>query len=485
MRETLRTRLGWLHGWFGYGAGLVLTCIFATGSVAVFNMEITRWMQPELRLAAPVQPGAPALDAAAHLVAAGQARGVSAFIALPSARSPTLDVLHYNGHEFVGARLDPATGAVIPARITAGGGLFYNFHHTLFLGPQVGTIIVNIAGMILLVAIISGVVIHLHALVPDIILLRLSAARLRAWLDAHLLMGVLFLPFMVMMAYTGVLVKADMIVPVTPRPAARSVQVPAPPPAPMPDMARVQLVPLLAQARASLAGQQPGFILFAPQRVSVFAGDASSAFLTRDHADFSLPEGRPLPVDTTATPIARTMQLMHGLHYARFAPPGLRWLYFLSGLCGTAVMASGLVLFVMKRRRHAGHRWAYRLADGLNVTVIAGLPAAMLAFLAGNRLVPASLNGREDWETGIFFTVWALCASHALFNTLRGQAHHGWRAQLGLVGLLGTSLPVIDLLCCPAAFHALPGLHMAVDGLGSGAAIMALYARHRLGRRGA
>ncbi|GBQ46993.1 PepSY-associated TM helix domain-containing protein [Komagataeibacter sucrofermentans] len=484
MRETLRTRLGWLHGWLGYGAGLVLACIFATGSVAMFNMEITRWMQPEVQLATPVPPTALALDAAAHLIAAEQARGVSAFIALPSARSPTLDVLHYNGHEFVGARLDPATGAVIPARITAGGGLFYNFHHTLFLGARVGTVIVNIVGMVLLVAIVSGVVIHIHALVPDIILLRLSAARLRAWLDAHLLAGVLFLPFMVMMAYTGVLVKADMIVPAAPRPAP-PVQANAPLPAPVPDMTRLPLAPLLARARASLPGQEPGFILFAPQRVSIFAGDASSAFLTRDHADFSLPEGHPLPVSTTASPIARTMQLMHGLHYARFAPPGLRWLYFISGLCGTAVMASGLVLFVMKRRRHAGHRGAHRLADGLNVTVMAGLPAAMLGFLEGNRLVPATLTGREDWETGIFFTVWALCAVHALFQALRGQAHRAWRAQLGLVGLLGASLPVLDLLCCPAAFRALPGLHMAVDGMGVAAATVALYARYRLGQQGA
>ena len=255
MRETLRTRLGWLHGWLGYGAGLVLACIFATGSVAMFNLEITRWMQPEVQLANPVPPTALTLDAAAHLIAAEQARGVSAFIALPSVRSPTLDVLHYNGHEFVGARLDPATGAVIPARITVGGGLFYNFHHTLFLGARVGTVIVNIVGMVLLVAIVSGVVIHIHALVPDIILLRLSAVRLRAWLDAHLLAGVLFLPFMVMMAYTGVLVKADMIVPASPRPAP-PVQANAPPPAPMPDMTRLPLAPLLARARTSLPGQE-------------------------------------------------------------------------------------------------------------------------------------------------------------------------------------------------------------------------------------
>ncbi|MBL7237850.1 MAG: PepSY domain-containing protein [Komagataeibacter hansenii] len=484
MRETLRTRLGWLHGWLGYVAGLVLTCIFATGSVAVFNMELTRWMQPEVLRATPTPPTATALDAAARMVALEKAQGVFAFVALPGRRSPTLDVLHYNGHEFVGARLDPVSGVLIPARATAGGGLFYNVHHTLYLNAQVGTVIVSIAGIALLVAIVSGVIIHIHALVPDIVMLRLSVARLRAWLDAHLLVGVLFLPFMVMMAYTGVLVKADMTLPGPPFHSV-PLRTSSPHRAPMQALTYPSLAPLLAQARASLPGQEPGFILFAPNGVHIFAGDASSAFLTRDHADFRMPDGRALPVNTAASPIARTMQLMRGLHYARFAPPGLRWLYFLSGLCATTVMASGLVLFVMKRRRHAGHRQAHRLADGLNIAVIVGLPVAMLALLWGNRLVPVRLNGRESWETGIFFTVWGLCALHALFHALRGRASWAWRAQLGLVGLLGGGLTVLDLLCCPTSFRALPGLHVAVDGMGMWAGACAIYARCRLERPGA
>ncbi|WP_338111333.1 PepSY domain-containing protein [Novacetimonas pomaceti] len=65
-------------------------------------------------------------------------------------------VLQYNGHEFVGAGLDPTSGALIPAWATAGGGLFYNLHHTLCLNAQMGTVIVSIAGIALLVAIVSG-----------------------------------------------------------------------------------------------------------------------------------------------------------------------------------------------------------------------------------------------------------------------------------------------------------------------------------------
>ncbi|WP_180537865.1 PepSY domain-containing protein, partial [Acetobacter orientalis] len=57
--------MGWLHSWLGLLAGLVLTCIFATGTLSVFDTEITHWMQPEIPLTAPPTLTAPALPHAA------------------------------------------------------------------------------------------------------------------------------------------------------------------------------------------------------------------------------------------------------------------------------------------------------------------------------------------------------------------------------------------------------------------------------------
>lgn len=484
MRETLRTRLGWLHAWAGFLVGLIATCIFMTGTLSVFDEEMTRWMQPENQVPANAPLSDTALDAAAALIHEQQVRGSSVFLTLPSPRSPTLDVLHYDGQKFVGTLFDPRSGVPITVRATMGGTFFFTFHYTLLAGTT-GTRLVDILGIILLVTIVSGVVIHLRALVPDIVMLRLSAARLRGWLDAHLLVGVLFLPFTLMIIYTGTVVNANLILPATPLTHLFAPEKPetpatgpavtnaAPPPLPA-------LAPLLATARRSLHGREIGFILFSPDRLSLYASDASGPFLTRDHADFSLPDGHLLGTTTTPGPIAHTIQAMHGLHYARFAPLGLRWLYFLSGLCATGIIASGLVLFIMKRRRASGHRIGFRIGEGLTITTVTGLPISILVFLWSNRLLPATMTGRDRLETGLLFGAWILCAGHAALHSTSTSVNTAWRPQLVMIALLGGDLPVLDIVTCPHAVRSLWAIHAGMDGMGVLAAIMALYARRQL-----
>lgn len=48
MRDILRNRMGWLHAWVGFVCGVILVVVFTGGSLAMFDTEITRWMQPEL-----------------------------------------------------------------------------------------------------------------------------------------------------------------------------------------------------------------------------------------------------------------------------------------------------------------------------------------------------------------------------------------------------------------------------------------------------
>ena len=484
MRETLRTRMGWLHAWVGLVSGLCLLCVFATGTLSVFDTEITRWMQPETEGHLSTHPTDKALSDATDLLRSQQARGIAAFLVLPSARSPVLEVLHYNGHEFVGDVLDPATGAVIPARRTAGGKFFYNFHYTLRGGHQTGIRLVNTLAMGLLVVVGAGVIIHLHALVPDVVMLRLSASRIRSWLDVHLLAGVLALPFMVMIAYTGILVHADTIMPAHALLHGAKKGGISPPPALPPLLQAVPpLSPLLSIAQQDLGGRPCGFILFGPERLSIFASDAAGPYLTRDHVDFSLPDGHLLGVTLNTGPIATTMQLMHGLHYARFAGFGLRWLYFLSGLFGTAVIASGLVLFFMKRRRKSGHLAIFRLAEGLTIAGTIGLLTAILSFLWSNRLLPSTLPDRDGIEIDIFFAVWGLGALHALCQTFCGNHQSGWREQLAATAIMGCGLPLLDMASAPNALLHDTAIHMGVDGMGLVAGLVALHAARCLRAR--
>lgn len=85
--------------------------------------------------------------------------------------------------------------------------------------------------------------------------------------------------------------------------------------------------------------------------------------------------------------------LMLGLHEGLFAGPVLRALYVLSGLLGAAMIATGLVLWTLKRRqriekvRQVPHP-GLRLVEKLDVATVIGLPVAVAACFWANRLLP-------------------------------------------------------------------------------------------------
>ncbi len=100
---------------------------------------------------------------------------------------------------------------------------------------------------------------------------------------------------------------------------------------------------------------------------------------------------------------------VYGLHMARFAEPVLRLALFFSGILGCAMIASGLLLWSLKRqmqkkseRFHLGHY----LVNRLNITMIIGLPIAMLAYLYANRLYQHSCRCDQIMKFIVFFSIW-------------------------------------------------------------------------------
>src|SRR5690606_1906301 len=74
-----------------------------------------------------------------------------------------------------------------------GGDFFFTLHSPLHAG-QLGMYIVGLAGVFMLAALVSGVIIH-RRIFKDFFTLRPRAQGQRAWLDAHNLFGVVGLPF--------------------------------------------------------------------------------------------------------------------------------------------------------------------------------------------------------------------------------------------------------------------------------------------------
>ena len=127
----------------------------------------------------------------------------------------------------------------------------------------------------------------------------------------------------------------------------------------------------------------------------------------------------------------------------------LRWLLFLSGLLGCVMIATGLVLWTVKRRlqqqKATGFHAGLYLVERLNVAAIVGLPAAMAAFFLANRLIAAGVEGRAELEVKAFLWVWLLMLLHALVRPWV----KAWKEQLLFAGLLFIAVPVVNLFTAP------------------------------------
>lgn len=197
--KTITQSLAWLHTWGGLIFGWILFAIFLTGTLAVFDKEIDSWMRPEIP--AHTLTSSEAAQRALDYLHAQQPNASTWNIGLPTERSPGLTVSSGEQRRGGGVNLDPESGAPLDVRKTAGGGFFFRFHFTLDLPRNIGIWVVGLAAMGMLVALVSGIVIH-KKFFKDFFTFRPAKGQ-RSWLDAHNATGVLVLPFHLMITYTA------------------------------------------------------------------------------------------------------------------------------------------------------------------------------------------------------------------------------------------------------------------------------------------
>ncbi|MDP9899778.1 PepSY-associated TM helix domain-containing protein [Variovorax ginsengisoli] len=490
MKEGFRQSMAWLHTWSGLLVGWVLFMVFMAGTASYFKDEITFWMKPELHAVA--QHAVPPVQAAEGAVAYLQQHGAASprwFINLPTERQPSTDVLYLAPpappsaasaaagdkprRRFDRASLDPASGQAISApRATRGGEFFYRLHFDLHYMPALwARWIVGFCAMFMLVAIFSGIVTH-RRIFKDFFTFRPKKGQ-RSWLDAHNVTAVLALPYHLMITYTGLVTLMFMYMPWGPQVAykdrggeqaffaeafpgnggdqfkASGSKVPLAPVAPM-----------LAQASAHWDGAAVGRIVVhqpndAHAVVSLTRAEGPQLSAEQPTMQFNGATGALIGAfGDVPQPVAQTRGVLYGLHIGRFGNPLVRALFFLSGLAGCLMVATGLLLWAVKERQKfaktlkQGGRISVglRLVDGLNVGAVAGLPVAMAAFFWANRLVPVDVAERAAVEIRWFFIVWGATAVLGLLRpTLRM-----WQAQLAFGALLFVLLPVLNGFTGPA-----------------------------------
>lgn len=457
MKDGLRQSMALLHTWTGLLLGWLLLAMFATGTAAYFQDEITRWMQPEVTGSAdPVSSAEGALRFLERTAPDAQ----TWFITVPNSRSATTQVF-WQPAEGRGRRRETSavldtSGQKITARETRGGAFLYRFHFDLHYMPVIwARYLVGIAAMFMLVAILSGVITH-KKIFADFFTLRLGKGQ-RSWLDAHAVTAVLALPFHLMITFTGLVTLATLYMPwgIDANYASsstffdsvfgRAEQVER-------SGEAVPLAPVGAMMRTASAewnGAEAGFLSVGNP------GDATATVtFTRAPEDAIGSRGETLTFDgATGRPIGEgqgkgaareTESVMIGLHAGRFAEWGLRWLYFLSGLGGTIMVGTGLVLWNAKRRNRLpdpqNPHFGFKLVERLNIAAIAGLGAGIAVYFLANRLLPLDMAQRADWEVHSLFLAWAGITFWALIR----PARRAWAETLAVTAVLFLLIPPIN-----------------------------------------
>ncbi|MEG0051823.1 MAG: PepSY-associated TM helix domain-containing protein [Comamonas sp.] len=486
----MRQAQAWLHTWCGLWVSWLLFAILLTGTLAVFREPITHWMTPEHHAEeaaeeAEHKAGPQGNDIRRAELAQRLAFGLAymqkqhsgaemweLWPANAEGAGPLIAYWYDSRREYAEASLDPVTGEVMTpvkskARSTQGGRHFVEFHYQLHAG-KLGLWVVGIAALAMLVALVSGVITH-RRIFQDFFTFRPRKGQ-RSWLDAHNAVGVLTLPFQLMIAYTGIMISALSFMPSgvltffgagsagelayqqaleDPGKPARSGVAMA-----VPDLESFALrgQQLMGQPVRAVVIDDPGD---AAARISVYGWNAEDELLHRlsaasGMAMFSVATGEVLQVRQPGAVgggrAALAQSAMTGLHKVKFGGWALKWLYFFCGLAGSAMVASGAILFMVKRRsKHEGEFGAatagvYGLIESLNVAAIAGLMLACVGYLWGNRLIPVELAHRRDWELAVFFGLWLLALAHALCRSTSSA----WKEQLAALAALCLLLPVLN-----------------------------------------
>lgn len=503
MFNNFRLSMTWVHTWFGLVLGFVLMICFFFGALSVFDREIDRWAIPDTRFEPQpmpsfdhlLKPVFEKLRAHPDDMAATAARVVgdlphpdtmpmASLYAYTTHRDPVLSIgaefsipnkplnpaddhLHVHGW----ATIDPRTGAAIPDdALKIGSRWFYPMHYSLnWHWKNIGYYIVGLAAFVMLAALVTGVIMH-RKIFRELFTFRPKKRTQRSALDLHNMTGVVALPFHFFFAFTGLVIFASFFYfPVSHtllKPLHDQHEVLEAERTGLPHEAAGIAAPMasvdamVAEAKRRWAARdmagEVGY-LFADHLgdqngyVSIYRAGSDRVALVGEGIHFKASTGEVLREDPPRTVVSEVNEFLTGLHLQHFEHWLLRWLYVIGGLLGCICIATGFIFFVEKRKQQHAKTQSQgsRIVDALAVTTVTGMLIASFAMLVANRLLPADLAGKGDWEINAFWFAWLLAFLHAAWRSApvaRAARNPAWREQCWIAALLAVAAVVLNWL---------------------------------------
>ncbi len=542
MFVNFRQAMAWVHTWFGLVLGFVLMACFYFGSLSVFDREIDRWAIPDTRFDPQPMPSydevlAPVFaalrpDPDDMVATARRVHGeiphpdslkLASLFAYTTHRDPVLRIGgefgvpnkpidpkddHQHVHGF--ATIDPRSGAFLPDdKLKIGSDFFYPMHYSLHLHwKNLGYWVVGLAGLTMLIALVSGVIIH-RRIFRDFFTFRPHKQTQRSTLDLHNLTGVVALPFHFFFAFSGLVVFAAIYFPINATMLeplhdqhevleAERNGLPHQPAGVKAPMASVDAMVTEAKQRWANRGMpgEVGFLVIEHigdenGYVSLYRAGSDQVALVGQGIHFKASTGEVVLEEPPPTTVAAINQFLTGLHLQHFRHWFLRWLYVLGGLLGCICIATGFVFFVEKRKQNcvkSGSSSA-RIVDTLAVATVTGMLVASVAMLVANRLLPAEMAGKADWEKFSFWGVWSLTLVHAALRSrpvMFGRISPAWREQCWLYCGLAVAAVLLNWITTGDHLGKTLFTYWPVAGVDLcllGSAVIAAAAARRLQRR--
>ncbi|AZS49692.1 PepSY domain-containing protein [Entomomonas moraniae] len=456
MHEGFRQSQAWLHSWAGLVISWLLYLIFVTGTLSVFRGEIDYWMQPELHAIGKVRQDQKidTLETVFNSFNTDNQKIAFASISLGASYQPTISVRKFVDGKRQHETYDPRTERKINLSRTVGGNFFYRMHYQLwYLSPWTGRVIVALITAMMLVTIITGIITH-KKILTDFFVFR-PYKGLRSWLDGHIISGVIILPFLVMIAFSGLVILIGFFMPWGAKAVYGNQQGNL--------YQQAFNFPNFNESASDIKQNMPSanhlieqfhslyphkkisaITLYNPSRentkIVVSAEDENSVNAVGVVFNSQGDVVSEIGATNTAAAIQESLNSLHRAHYANYA---LRWLYFLAGLAGCFMIASGLILWSKKRivKNKKQTTPMQRIVQTLNITCIAGLCVAVPSLLIINKLIAGKVSQQPAWEVAGFFIVWAL----TFFYSIIRLSSKAWYEIFFMAALMCVGIFIVNL----------------------------------------
>jgi len=443
------TRFWDVHAWSGVVAGLVLYIMFLAGGLTLFHEELEAWEDPLAQTAAR-EPETLSSMLGRALTAKGSTPDDLWFFPPKHGRGE-VRVAFEEGGTWTTAWVDSKTNRLVPERERL-AHFTYSLH---FLWHDLtGDWLYRVAGLLavaLLLALVTGVLIHIKDIVRQFHQFRVTKSRRVFWSDLHKVVGVMGLPFQLMYAYTGAfIVLGPLLIAAFSGPlyggdskraeAALYGQNADGGTLPGRPAANLSLDALRERARAARPDVTPEYfhLVHYGRDNAVVEAVGFDSGTPRARVDLNLRarDGALLgdPLERRAG--ASTQRWINGLHFAYFGGVTLRVLFFVLTLAGAATLLSGNLVWLARRAKSRANETLARLTVGVG----AGTWVALAALFLASRALPFDWSERGAAEELTFVSALAACILWAF--VVRDHTALWWQ-QFALAACLLVPVPFL------------------------------------------